>query len=151
MEGWTKNVMSATVMSEVRTIQTNAAHPRGVASRAGPPDPARGMPSRQRRGEASLGPHGPVGACQSSPAHRASPRTLLRRRTRPAQSPARLHPGAFLARIATACIAARGRARPPPAAGARARAEPARPPRATHRPSACRSARRRPQPHVHVS
>ena len=28
--------MSATVMSEVRTIQTNAAHPRGVPSRAGP-------------------------------------------------------------------------------------------------------------------
>ena len=101
-----------------------------------PPRPHRGMPSRQRRGEASLGLHGPVGAWQSSPAHRASPRTLLRRRTRPAQSPARLHPGAFLARIATACIAARGRARPPTAAGSRARAEPALPPRATHRPSA---------------
>ena len=39
VEGWTRSVMSATVMSEVRTIQTNAAHPRGVASRAGPPDP----------------------------------------------------------------------------------------------------------------
>ena len=73
------------VRHSVSVIVSRAAHPTRKQRRAPrprtprplhaelpPPDLRRGVPSRRRRGEASRGFHGPVGARHSLPAHFAS-------------------------------------------------------------------------------